>query len=64
MNLVTDYTRAMMREDLKVASMIEQETGLYGYPPELVSVGLAALDSDKCPYAAIDAYTANADDDK
>lgn len=37
---------------------IEREHGLYGYPPELVSVGLCAVDRGYCPEQAIAEYLA------
>lgn len=50
------YTRAMIDSDLAALVRIEQMHGLYGYPPEIVSVGLHAVAEGKDAHAAIDAY--------
>jgi hypothetical protein len=47
---------AMVAGQDRVCIAIEQEHGLFGYPPELVSVGLRAIDEGKDADEAIDAY--------
>jgi len=51
------YARAMASGSHEACLAIERKQGLDGYPPELVSVGLAALEKGQDPYAAIEAYT-------
>lgn len=50
------YMQAMIAGRDHVCIAIEQEHGLFGYPPELVSVGLRAIDEGKDADDAIDAY--------
>lgn len=50
------YCDAMRRGTDAVCIRIEKETGLFGYPPELVTLGLAAIREGKDPHEAIDAY--------
>lgn len=50
------YSKAMIRNDLNTCVVIEQRYGLYGYPPELVSVGLNAACEGKDPQQAVDDY--------
>lgn len=50
------YSKAMIRNDLHTCVEIEQRYGLYGYPPELVSVGLNAACEGKDPQQAVDDY--------
>jgi hypothetical protein len=52
------YTNAMKRGDIDTCIAIEQRYSLFGYSPELVSVGLNALDSDIDPDFAIADYLA------
>lgn len=56
------YMRAMIRGYTSTCASIEQRHGLYGYPPEIVSVGLKAVDDGEDCHAAIDAYLTGADD--
>lgn len=49
------YARAMVAGADRTCAAIERVHGLYGYPPELVSVGLRAFDEGR------DAATAVAD---
>lgn len=44
MSILSDYNKAMIRGDIDACIAIEQEHDLYGYPPEVVSIGLAAAD--------------------
>ena len=50
------YSKAMIRNDLNTCVAIEQRYGLYGYPLELVSVGLNAACEGKDPQQAVDDY--------
>lgn len=42
--LSQQYLKAMIAGNIDRCIRIEQDSGLYGYPPELVSVGLKAID--------------------
>lgn len=53
MKLSEQYAQAMRIGNFDVCIAIEQRHGLDGFPPELVSVGLLALESGRDPYAAI-----------
>lgn len=50
------YTAAMLRGDCDTCARIEQRHDMYGYPPEIVSIGLAAIAEGKDGHAAIDTY--------
>lgn len=50
------YADAMRLGDLGRCIAIEQEHELYGYPPELVSVGLHGFDNGMDPHDAINEY--------
>ncbi len=50
------YTKAMIAGNADTCIAIEQERGLFGYPPELVSVGLHGLDKGMDPHDAINEY--------
>ena len=50
------YCDAMRRGVHEICIQIELDTGLVGYPPELVTLGLAAMQDGKDPHEAIDAY--------
>ncbi len=50
------YVAAMRYGWTHVCEKIEQKFGLYGYPPEVVSVGLKAFDEGRDVYAAVDDY--------
>ena len=56
MGLVQEYLKAMVDCDSSRAYAIECDFGLNGYPPELVSVGLAAIDVGEDPFDAINEY--------
>ena len=57
MSLLQQYHKAMRSLDgMDRCIRIEQEAGLFGYPPELVSVGLKAIDEGKDADAEIAAY--------
>lgn len=51
-----DYLKALRYGWTETCIEIENTTGLLGYPPELVIVGLQALVADKNPHEAIDFY--------
>ncbi|MBD1554669.1 hypothetical protein [Pseudomonas typographi] len=50
------YSEAMVRGDLATCIAIEQKHELYGYPPEIVSVGLEAHDEGRDVLLAVDRY--------
>lgn len=50
------YFRAMRSGSHDTCTRIEERHGLYGYPPELVSVGLQAVADGKDAHEAIDSY--------
>lgn len=50
------YVDAMKRGDVDACIRIEQRHDLFGYPPELVSVGLAAIAEGREPAGAIEAH--------
>ena len=52
------YMRAMIAGADRTCSAIERVHGLYGYPPEIVSVGLKAFDEGRDVGAAVEAYLA------
>lgn len=52
------YILAMRAGHIDACIQIEQRHGLFGYPPEVVTVGLSAIDSGEDVYAAVDAYLA------
>ena len=55
--LTERYNAAMMDGNCELALRIEERCGLAGYPPEIVWVGLRALDAGEDAGEAIDAYT-------
>ena len=50
------YAAAMLRGDCDACSRIEQRHDMYGYPPEIVSLGLNAIAEGKDGHAAIEAH--------
>lgn len=50
------YAQAMSSGAIGACIRLEKENGLFGYPPELVSVGLRAVDEYRDPINAIEAY--------
>ena len=56
------YTKAMIQGRHDICAGIEQRYDLFGYPPEVVCIGLKAIDEGKSCDAAIGAYLAGADD--
>lgn len=59
--LSEQYGHAIVMGHLGVAFEIEKAQGLDGFPPELVSVGLQALEAGQDPYKAIEKYMAPTD---
>jgi len=55
MTLNQQYSEAMHDGDHARCIRIEEQNGLYGYPPELVSTGLAEVDAGRDPMPAINA---------
>lgn len=55
------YIDALRINDLDTLCAIELEHGLYGYPPEVVGVGLAAVDRGGDAQAAVDEYISRKD---
>jgi hypothetical protein len=56
MSIGAAYIKAMIAGRDGECGRIEQAHGLYGYPPEIVSVGLAAVDEGRDASQAIDDY--------
>lgn len=56
MSILKQYTEAMIAGQHVRCAHIEQCHDMYGYPPEIVSIGLAAIDDGKDGHEAIDAY--------
>ena len=54
--LIERYNKAMAANDLEALVQIEQCHELYGYPPEIVAIGLAAIDDGKDADKAIEDY--------
>lgn len=54
------YVKAMISNHTTICIRIEQEHDLFGYPPEIVSVGLKAVDEGLDPHEAIAAYMGEA----
>lgn len=50
------YAAAMIAGNVNKCVELEAKHGLYGYPPELVCVGLDAIDEGKDAHRAIDEY--------
>lgn len=51
-----DYAKAMVRGDHAKCVQIEEKHDLFGYSPELVSVGLRAIAEGKDAHAAIERH--------
>mgnify|MGYP001767429544 CR=1 FL=1 len=56
MGILERYTKAMASGNIDACIQIEQEYDLFGYPPEIVSVGLAAVDKGLDHLQAVDDY--------
>lgn len=57
------YSKAMISGDFNTCVAIEQCHDLYGYPPEIVTVGLRAVADGQDPDLAIANYLNEAPDD-
>ena len=57
MELHRQYAEAMKAGNTDRCIELEQEHGLFGYPPELVTVGLKAIGEGRDVNEAIEAYT-------
>lgn len=51
------YVKAMVQGNLSRCIQIEQKYDLFGYPPELVCIGLSAAVEGKDVHQVIEAYT-------
>lgn len=60
MNVLASYMNALIAGQTVRCCNIEQKYGLFGYPPEIVSVGLKAVDEGLDPHEAIAAYMGEA----
>jgi hypothetical protein len=56
MGLLKQYVDAMKAGNLDRCIKIEQDNHLFGYPPEMVSVALKAIDDDRDPNKALFDY--------
>lgn len=63
MSVLRAYVKAMRGGHDFVCSAIEREHGLYGYPPEMVSVALNAIDDGLDPDEAITDYIDGKDEE-
>lgn len=64
MTTLTDwdaYAKAMISGDVDTCVEIEQKYDLFGYPPEIVSVGLNALANGLDQHDAINTYVGEND---
>lgn len=59
-SLLRRYLNALRAGHACTCIAIEQEHDLFGYPPEIVSVGLKAVDEGLDPHEAIAAYIGEA----
>lgn len=57
MTLNEQYAKHMISGNTNACIAMEEKYGLHGYPPELVSVGLAAIEAGHAPEDAIYFYT-------
>lgn len=57
------YTAAMISGHADTCIAIEKRNGLYGHPPQLVSIGLRAIEEGRDPHEAIDAFIEDAEDE-
>jgi len=57
------YAAAMISGDPDTCIAIEKRNDLYGYPPQLVSIGLYAIEEGRDPHEAIDAFIEDAEDE-
>lgn len=57
------YAAAMISGHIDTCITIEKRNDLYGYPPQLVSIGLRAIEEGSDPLEAIDAFIEDAEDE-
>jgi len=57
------YMEAMISGHADTCIAIEKRNGLYGHPPQLVSIGLRAIEEGRDPHEAIDAFIEDAEDE-
>jgi hypothetical protein len=57
------YAAAMISGHVNTCIAIEKRNDLYGYPPQLVSIGLRAIEEGRDPHEAIDAFIEDAEDE-
>jgi hypothetical protein len=63
MSILEKYSKAMCANYIDMCIAIEQKYDLYGYPPNIVSIALAAIDKGDDPYDVLESYfEGNADD--
>lgn len=53
---LAQYSRAMIAGQTHVCIAIEKRHGLFGWPPDIVSIALKAIDEGGDPDQAIDDY--------
>jgi hypothetical protein len=53
---LSKYVQAMRNGNTDMCIRIEQNFGVFGYPPEIVSVALKAIDEGKCSLGAVSDY--------
>lgn len=63
MSILEKYHKAMRTNYIDMCIAIEQKYGLYGYPPNVVSIALAAIDKGEDPDDALEAYFEGNDND-
>lgn len=60
MTTAEKYAHALRMGDHARCIQIEEQAGLYGLPPELVSLGLSEIEAGRDPMIAIHAITQKA----
>lgn len=58
MKYLDQYMEAFKRNDVEACLRIEERHGLDGYPPDLVTVGLRAVDEGRDAQEAVDNWIA------
>lgn len=56
MSILEKYNKAIRTNYIDMCIAIEQQYDLYGYPPDIVSIALAAIDKGENPDDALEAY--------
>lgn len=57
MTILQEYNAALIKCDVNKCIEIEENNGLFGYPPEIVSIGLQAIDKGFDAQDAINEFT-------